>query len=70
MNKPKKHEWKKTNRNHYPDSEWVWEQLENGVTGDKLYNAIDKKYALKTHGNLNKKHKSHTNPWAARRGYD
>ena len=35
--------WKKSNKNHYPDSDWVWSQLENNVTGEKLYNAIDKK---------------------------
>jgi len=48
-------EWKKTNKNHYPDSEWVWAQLENGVTGTKLYDKLDVKYALSTHGNLGRK---------------
>ena len=59
--------WVKTNKNHYPDSEWVWTQLENGVTGKNLYDKIETKYALSTHGNLGKKHKTHTNPWIKRR---
>lgn len=54
MTKSKK--WNKTNKNHYPDPEWVWTQIENGNTGSKLYDKIDQKYALKKHGNLGKKH--------------
>lgn len=56
--------WNKTNKNHYPDSDWVWQQLENGVTGLELYDKIDKKYELKAHGNKGKKHKT---TWDRRR---
>jgi len=41
----------KTNKNHYPDSDWVWQQIENSTTGRALGEALDKKYALKAHGN-------------------
>ena len=70
MNKPK--QWKKTNKNHYPDSEWVWTQLENNLDVEEFYRNLDKKYELKAHGNTGKKHKSHKNPWEARRngGHD
>ena len=54
MRKLKK--WNKLNKNHYPDPEWVWQQIENGNTGSKLYDKLDQKYALKSHGNLGKKH--------------
>lgn len=59
LGRPKKQRWVRTNKNHYPDSEWVWTQLENGITGTKLYEKIDKKYALSDHGNLGKSHKKH-----------
>jgi len=64
QNMKKPHKWNKTNKNHYPDPEWIWTQLENGVQGEALYNKMDKKYALNTHGNSGKKHKKHTNPFA------
>ena len=41
--------WEKSNKNHYPDSEWVWQQLE--TPGVNLVEAMDKKYELKKHGN-------------------
>lgn len=66
MNMSNKH-WKKTNPNHYPDSEWVWTQLENGVTGKQLYDKIDQKYTLSTHGNTGKTHTVNRNPWKNRK---
>jgi hypothetical protein len=65
--------WNKTKKNHYPDSDWVWQQLENNTGVEEFYNKLDKKYHLSDqHGNKGKKHKSHKNPWEARRngGYD
>jgi hypothetical protein len=64
--------WKKTNKKHYPDSDWVWQQLEYNLGVEEFYRNLDKKYELKSHGNKGKKHKSHKNPWEARRngGYD
>jgi hypothetical protein len=46
---------KKTNPNHYPDPQWVWNQIEKGITGEELYDKMDVKYSLKAHGNLGKK---------------
>lgn len=56
MNKPKKRsvvtkQWVKSNKNHYPDPEFVWQQIENSVTGTLLSDALEKKYELKKHGN-------------------
>ena len=59
--------WKKTNQKHYPDSEWVWTQLENGVTGKQLYDKMDKKYALQSHGNEGKVHTTQRHPWKTRK---
>lgn len=59
--------WTKTNKNHYPDSEWVWQQLEQNVGSEEFYRRLDKKYELKKHGNEGKKHKQHKNPWDKRR---
>jgi len=56
LNHPQK-QWKKANKNHYPDPDWVWTQLENNVSGVDLCNKIEEKYELKTHGNKGKKHK-------------
>jgi len=67
MNKYKPKNWKKTNRKHYPDSEWVWTQLENGVTGVDLYKKMDVKYTLSDHGNLGRKFDEQTNPWNRRK---
>ena len=47
--------WERTNKNWYPDPEWVWTQLENHNSGTALYNKIDVKYELSDHGNLGKK---------------
>ena len=41
--------WEKTNKKHYPDPDWVWNQIENKDV--KLTEAMDVKYALKKHGN-------------------
>ena len=41
--------WEKTNKNHYPDQDWVWQQLE--TPGINVAEAIEKKYHLKSHGN-------------------
>lgn len=53
------YKWKKTNKNHYPDPEFVWEQIENNITGDEFQDRLNKKYALYDHGNLGKKHRPH-----------
>lgn len=47
--------WVKVNKNHYPDSDWVWQMLENHTTGEELLEQIDIKYELKKHGNKGKK---------------
>ena len=44
--------WEKTNKNHYPDTEWVWAQIENNEAPYTLHEAMEKKYALKKHGNV------------------
>jgi hypothetical protein len=53
--KRKKHNitkiWEKHNKKHYPDSEWVWTQIENSESPALLFDAIEKRYALKKHGN-------------------
>ena len=43
--------WERTNKNHYPDQEWVWNQIENSESTTLFNNAMEKKYALKEHGN-------------------
>ena len=45
----------KTNKNHYPDPEWVWTQIENNESPAVIYEKMDVKYALNAHGNLGKK---------------
>ena len=44
-------EWVKNNKKHYPDPDWVWEQIENNESPASLHDAMEKKYALKKHGN-------------------
>lgn len=48
------HRWQHSNKKHYPDPEWVWSQLELGLNAEQYTNNLDKKYALKKHGNEGK----------------
>lgn len=43
--------WEKTNKNHYPDSEWVWAQIEMNEAPSTIMEKMDQKYALSVHGN-------------------
>ena len=43
--------WVKSNKKHYPDPDWVWQQIENNESPASLHDAMEKKYALKKHGN-------------------
>jgi len=47
--------WEKVNKNHYPDPEWVWTQIENGESPASFHEKLNAKYALNAHGNLGKK---------------
>ena len=46
--------WEKVNRNHYPDPDWVWTQIENNESPASYTDKLNKKYALSTHGNTGK----------------
>ena len=48
-------EWSKPNKNHYPDSEWVWQQIENNIPSTIFADKLEKKYTLSQHGNVGKK---------------
>jgi len=52
--KPGNKVWQKTNKNHYPDPEWVWQQIELNEGAAQFMESINKKYALSTHGNKGK----------------
>lgn len=43
--------WERTNKNHYPNPDWVWSQIELGLNAEQYSNNLEKKYALKKHGN-------------------
>ena len=47
-------EWSKPNKNHYPDPEWVWTQIENNESPAAFVEKLNQKYALSTHGNKGK----------------
>ena len=46
--------WEKTNKNHYPDPDWVWQQIENNESPAKFMEKLEQKYALSKHGNSGK----------------
>lgn len=46
--------WAKSNKNHYPDPDWVWTQIENGESPASFHEKLEKKYALNKHGNEGK----------------
>jgi len=47
-------EWVKSNKNHYPDPDWVWRQIELGEGGAVFMEKLEQKYALSKHGNSGK----------------
>jgi hypothetical protein len=49
--------FQKTNKNHYPDPFWVWQQIENDFPASDFTDKLEKKYELKKHGNLGTKRK-------------
>ena len=52
----------KTNKNHYPDPDWVWQQIENNEAPAAFYEKMEQKYSLnKVHGN---------SKWKSERGYN
>lgn len=50
--------WEKVNKNHYPDPEWVWTQIENNESPASYTEKLNAKYSLSTHGNTGR-----TNRW-------
>lgn len=48
------HQWTKTNKNHYPDPDWVWTQIENNESPAMFMEKLDQKYSLSAHGNKGK----------------
>lgn len=46
--------WEKVNKNHYPDPDWVWIQIENNESPASYTEKLNQKYALSTHGNKGK----------------
>ena len=47
-------EWIKSNKNHYPDPDWVWQQIENNESPAMFMEKLEQKYALSKHGNSGK----------------
>ena len=47
-------QWTKVNKNHYPDPDWVWTQIENNESPAMFMEKLDQKYSLSAHGNKGK----------------
>lgn len=63
----KNKKWTKNPKNTFPDSDWVWEQIEQNLGHQEFNRRLEQKYGFKEHGNKGKKHKSHKNPWLERK---
>lgn len=56
-------QWEKVNKNHYPDPEWVWQQIEMNESPASFHEKLEQKYALSKHGNSGK-----VNRWKNKNG--